>query len=286
MAKYKLEYLWLDGYEPRRQSSRQNPDQRIQSFSQARRAPLMWALTVARRAKPKVAPRIACSLSSRGLLSRHHPQERRPRHVRSHDAGRQDPAPSNSPAPPSWTIPVRGSVSKQNISSTKWQAPRLPDVGYPYPQGLYYTGVGYDAVGNIAVRSLRASRPLHHWTPASITKVSMPKSPKASGIQIFGKGSQERCRPDVGRPLPPSCVCAKIRRGCELALQTPRQRRDWNGSGCTPTSPPPLCVKVGGKGNTSKLSWQSVRQIQERTHRRVWAGQSPPPHRPARNAVH
>ena len=96
MAKYKLEYIWLDGYAARPEPPRQNPSQRIRQPSRRSNSSRSGASTAARPARPKAAARTACSSPSPSIPDPTQ-QERRARDVRSHDAGRHHPAPEQQP---------------------------------------------------------------------------------------------------------------------------------------------------------------------------------------------
>ncbi len=56
----------------------------------------------------------------------------------------------------------------------------FPESGYPAPQGPYYTGVGYSNVGPSRARSSRSISTCAS-PPASTMKASTPKWPRASG---------------------------------------------------------------------------------------------------------
>ena len=90
MTKYKLEYIWLDGYYADAKSARQNADQGIRFVPDAGAASavgLRRQLDPAGR-RPKLGLR---AQAGRGL-SGCRPHQRRAGDVRSHDARRQDPA--------------------------------------------------------------------------------------------------------------------------------------------------------------------------------------------------
>ncbi|MEJ0089096.1 MAG: hypothetical protein WDM80_05010 [Limisphaerales bacterium] len=60
MAKYKLEYIWLDGYEPVANLRGKTQIKEFKTFPKLAELP-MWGLTAVLPARPKAAPRIACS---------------------------------------------------------------------------------------------------------------------------------------------------------------------------------------------------------------------------------
>jgi glutamine synthetase len=126
---------------------------------------------------------------ARGRLSRLHQEERRARHVRGHDARRQDPAPSqfprHHPRRPRRLVRVRtGIFPLQDGALSASRAAASP------PQGKYYTGVGYDAVGCIAREIVDTHLDLcldaginHEGINAEVAKGQWE-------FQIFGKGSK------------------------------------------------------------------------------------------------
>lgn len=60
----------------------------------------------------------------------------------------------------------------------------FPEDGYPAPQGPYYTGVGYKNVAQLPVKSSKSTLTFASL-PASTTKASTPKWPRASGNSRF-----------------------------------------------------------------------------------------------------
>ena len=60
MAKYKLEYIWLDGYEPVPNLRSKTQIKDFDSFPKLERAAAGGASTAARPARPKAKARTAC----------------------------------------------------------------------------------------------------------------------------------------------------------------------------------------------------------------------------------
>jgi len=81
MAKYKLEYLWLDGYEPVANIRGKTQIKDFAKFPKLEELP-MWAFdgSSTRQAEGKSSD---CILKTRRGLSRRHQEERRARDVRS-----------------------------------------------------------------------------------------------------------------------------------------------------------------------------------------------------------
>ena len=110
--------------------------------------------------------------------------------MRSHDARRQTPHPSNSRATIS-TIPARGSASNRNISSTRTAVRSASPRRLSRPARPYYTGVGYKNVGDIARKIVEEHLDLcldaginHEGINAEVAKGQWE-------FQIFGKGSKK-----------------------------------------------------------------------------------------------
>ena len=104
-----------------------------------------------------------------------------------------------------------GSDSSRNTSSTKDGRPLgFPEEGYPAPQGPYYTGVGYENVGDIAREIV--DKHLDICLDAGINHEGI-NAEVAKGqweFQIFGKGSKKGRRRNVGRPLPPAAPLREV----------------------------------------------------------------------------
>ncbi|MEJ0089097.1 MAG: hypothetical protein WDM80_05015 [Limisphaerales bacterium] len=108
--------------------------------------------------------------------------------------------------------PAPGSVSSRNIFSTRTASPWVSHAhGYPYPQGLYYTGVGYDAVGCIAREIVEKHLDLcldaginHEGINAEVAKGQWE-------FQNLRQRLQERCRPDVDGALSSQSSLRKLR---------------------------------------------------------------------------
>ena len=128
-------------------------------------------------------------------------------------------------------IPRRGSVSSRNISSTRTGRPLgFPKEGYPAPQGPYYTGVGYEYVGDIAREIV--DKHLDICLDAGINHEGI-NAEVAKGqweFQIFGKGSKKAADEMwVARYLLQR-LCEKYKVVVNYHCK-PLGATDWNGSG-------------------------------------------------------
>ena len=117
MTKYKLEYIWLDGYTP---TPNLRGKTQIKEFETSRRSnsSRSGASTARRPCRPKAAV-VGLRAEAGRDLSGSGPHQRRAGHVRSHDAGRRHAACRRTSAPPSSTMRAPGSASSRNTSSTR-----------------------------------------------------------------------------------------------------------------------------------------------------------------------
>ncbi|MFZ4588182.1 MAG: glutamine synthetase beta-grasp domain-containing protein, partial [Terrimicrobiaceae bacterium] len=147
MAKYKLEYIWLDGYEPVANLRSKTQIKEFASFPKLEELP-MWGFDGS-------STRQAEGHSSDCLLK---PVAVFPDSTRKNGAlvmcevmlPDGSPHPSNSRAtilddPDAWF-----GFEQEYFLYQNGRPLGFPAEGFPPPQGLYYTGVGYNSVGDIA----------------------------------------------------------------------------------------------------------------------------------------
>jgi glutamine synthetase len=278
MAKYKLEYLWLDGYEPVPTSAARLRS-RNSSFPEARRTP---DVGLRRQLDPPGRrSQLGLHAQARGRLSGQHPQERRARHVRSHDAGWQDTRiPSNSRAtilddPDAWfgfragILPLQG---RRPSASRR--------VGFPSRRALLHRRRLQERVGDIAREIVEEHLDLcldaginHEGINAEVAKGQWE-------FQIFGKGSKNAAdQMWVARYLLMR-LCEKYGVDVNFHCKPLGKDVDWNGSGMHSNFSTKHMREVGGKEYFEALM-AAFDKIQERAHRRVRPGQPHAPHRPA-----
>ena len=177
MAKYKLEYIWLDGYEPVPNLRGKTQSKNSTAFPSSKNS-RCGASMAARRARPKAKLRLHAE--TRGGF---------PDSTRKNGAlvmcevmmpDSKTPHPSNSRA----TILDDSGAwfgFEQEYFFCKDGVPLgFPQSGFPSPQGEYYTGVGYKASVTSPAK-LSKSTSTCASTPASTTKASTRKSPRANG---------------------------------------------------------------------------------------------------------
>jgi glutamine synthetase len=246
MAKYKLEYLWLDGYEPVANLRGKTQIKEFKSFPKLEELP-MWGFdgSSTRQAEGRTSD---CMLKPVAV----YPDTTRINgvlvmcEVMMPDG--KTPHPSNGRAtilddPGAWF------GFEQEYFLYKHGKPLgFPcGGGYPYPQGLYYTGVGYDAVGDIAREIVEKHLDLcldaginHEGINAEVAKGQWE-------FQIFGKGSKSAAdQMWVARYLLMR-LCEKYGVDVNFHCKPLGKDVDWNGSGMHSNFSTEYMRTVGGK---------------------------------------
>jgi glutamine synthetase len=244
MAKYKLEYIWLDGYEPVPNLRGKTQIKEFPSFPKLEQLPL-WGFDGS-------STRQAEGRSSDCVLK---PVAAYP------DAARENglivmcevmlpdgtPHPSNARAtilddPGAWF-----GFEQEYFLYKDGKPLGFPAEGFPFPQGEYYTGVGYKNVGNIAREIVNAHLDLclaaginHEGINAEVAKGQWE-------FQIFGKGSKKAADDVwVARYLLQRLTekyCVDVNYYCKPLGKDV----DWNGSGMHSNFSTKHMREVGGK---------------------------------------
>ena len=189
VTKYKLEYIWLDGYEPDSEPAQQDEDRVVHGRADARGRCRSGTSTAARRGRRKARARTA-SCSRSPLF----PDPARANAMLvmcevllpGRDAASVE-QPRDDPGRPR----TRGSASSRSTSSTataRRSASRRD--GFPAPQGEYYTGVGFKNVGDVAREIVEAHIDLCLAAGINLEGINAEVAKGQWEFQIFGKGSK------------------------------------------------------------------------------------------------
>jgi glutamine synthetase len=245
MAKYKLEYIWLDGYEPVRNLRGKTQIKEYDSFPTLEQLPL-WGfdgsstLQAEGKSSDCVLKPVAVypdSTRKNGVLVMC--EVMMPDGVTPH--------PSNDRAT---ILEDEGTWFGFEQEYFLYQDGRplgFPENGYPAPQGTYYTGVGYKNVGDVARQIVEEHLDLcldaginHEGINAEVAKGQWE-------FQIFGKGSKKAADEIwVARYLLER-VCEKYAVDIEYHCKPLGKDLDWNGSGMHANFSTTYMREIGGK---------------------------------------
>ena len=223
MTKYKLEYLWLDGYTPVPNLRGKTQIKEFDGFPTLEQLPL-WGFDGVVDAAGR-GRLVRLHAQARAPLPRFHPQERRAGDVRSDDAGRQDPAPveqaRHHPRRSGRLVRLRaGILLLQGRPPARLPVDRLP--GAPGPVLLRRRL--FERRRRRAQDRRGASRPLPR-------RRHQPRGHQRRGgqgpvgIPDLRQGLQEGRRRDVGRPLPAAAPLREVRNRRRVPLQAARRHR-------------------------------------------------------------
>jgi glutamine synthetase len=250
MAKYKLEYIWLDGYTPVPNIRGKTLVKEFSSFPKLEELP-NWGFDGS-------STRQAEGHSSDCVLKpvAHYP----------------DPSVKNGVIVLNEVLHADGTPHSTNARATIIDDPGtwfgfeqeyflyqdgrplgFPSSGFPAPQGPYYTGVGYQYVGDIAREIVNTHLDLcldaginHEGINAEVAKGQWE-------FQIFGKGSKKAADEMwVARYLLIR-LCEKYKVDVNFHCKPLGMDVDWNGSGMHSNFSTEFMRTVGGKEYFEKL---------------------------------
>jgi glutamine synthetase len=260
MAKYKLEYIWLDGYTPVPNLRGKTQVKEYASFPTLEELPLWGFDGSSTRQAP--GDKSDCVLKPVAV----YPDSARKNgvlvmcEVMLPDGTAH---PSNSRAT---IIDDAGAWFGFEQEYFLYQDGRplgFPDGGYPAPQGPYYTGVGYKNVGDVARQIVEEHLDLcldaginHEGINAEVAKGQWE-------FQIFGKGSK-KCADDVwmARYLLER-LCEKYAVDVEYHCKPLGVDLDWNGSGMHCNFSTEYLRTVGGKDYFERLMAAFAKNVNE-----------------------
>ena len=269
MAKYKLEYIWLDGYKPVPNLRGKTLIKEFSSFPKLEDLP-NWGFdgSSTRQAEGHSSDCILKPVAvypdttkKNGVLVMSE--------VMLPDG---KPHPSNARAT---ILDDPGAWFGYEQEYFFWQDGRplgFPEKGYPAPQGGYYTGVGYSNVGDIAREIVDTHLDLcldaginHEGINAEVAKGQWE-------FQIFGKGSKKAADEMWMARYLMMRLCEKYKVDINFHCK-PLGDTDWNGSGMHANFSTDIHA-YGRRQGVLRETHGRVRQVQERAHRGLWTGQS------------
>jgi glutamine synthetase len=264
MAKYKLEYIWLDGYTPLANLRSKTQIKEFASFPKLEELP-NWGFdgSSTRQAEGK---------SSDIILK---PVAVFP------DSTRRDGVlvmcetflhtgeahPSNSRA----TIPDDSGTwfgfEQEYFFYQEGRPLGFPEGGYPAPQGPYYTGVGYQNVGSVAREIVEEHIDICLDAGINIEGINAEVAKGQWEFQIFGKGSKRAAdQMWVARYLLVRLCEAygiDVEFRCKPILGPFNASLDWNGSGMHANFSTDHLRDVGGKAYFEKLMAAFAKNMDE-----------------------
>ena len=250
MPKYKLEYIWLDGYTPVPNLRGKTQLKDFDSFPTLEQLPL-WGFdgSSTRQApgrssdcvlKPVAVYPDATRTNGAIVMCEVLNADGTP-HVSNHRATIIDD-------PDTWF-----GFEQEYFLYQDGRPLGFPENGYPAPQGEYYCGVGYSNVGDVARQIVEEHLDLclaaginHEGINAEVAKGQWE-------FQIFGKGSK-KCADDVwtARYLLLR-LCEKYAIDVNFHCKPLGKDLDWNGSGMHCNFSTKYMREVGGKEYFEKL---------------------------------
>lgn len=252
MAKYKLEYIWLDGYEPVPNLRSKTKIVDFSKFPKLSELP-WWGFdgSSTRQAEGKSSD---CMLKPIAIY---------PDSTRKNGAlvmcevympDMKTPHPSNSRAtilddPGAWF------GFEQEYFFYKEGVPLgFPkDGGYPFPQGEYYTGVGYKAVGCTARELAEKHIDLCIDAGINIEGINAEVAKGQWEFQIFGKGSRTAADQMWVARYILMRLCESYGIDINWHCKPLGKDVDWNGSGMHSNFSTTHLREIGGKEYFEKL---------------------------------
>ena len=127
----------------------------------------------------------------------------------------------------------------------------FPESGYPAPQGPYYTGVGYKNVGCTARQIAEEHIDISLDAGIALEGINAEVAKGQWEFQIFGKGAKKVCDDMwISRYLM-ARLCEKY--GVDIEWHCKPIRGDWNGSGMHTNFSTKILRETGGKAYFEKL---------------------------------
>lgn len=260
MAKYKLEYIWLDGYTPVANLRSKTQIKDYDSFPKLEDLP-NWGFdgSSTRQAEGRSSD---CVLKPVAIF---------PDSTRKNGAlvmcevmmpDGVTPHPSNTRATILDDAGTWFGFEQEYFLYQDGRPLGFPENGYPAPQGPYYTGVGYKNVGDVARQIVEEHLDLcldaginHEGINAEVAKGQWE-------FQIFGKGSKKAADEVWVARYILQRLCEKYAIDVEYHCK-PLGDTDWNGSGMHCNFSTEHMRTVGGKSYFEALMKEFEKNINE-----------------------
>ena len=250
MTKYKLEYIWLDGYTPVPNLRGKTQIKEFDAFPTLEQLPL-WGFDGSSTMQAE-GHSSDCMLKPVAV----YPDGARTNgalvmcEVMMPDGG--TPHPANGRAtilddPGAWF-----GFEQEYFFYKDGRPLGFPEAGYPAPQGPYYTGVGYKNVGDIARKMVEEHLDLCLYAGINHEGINAEVAKGQWEFQIFGKGSKKAAdQMWIARYL---LLRLTEKYGVDIEFHCkPLGDTDWNGSGMHCNFSTTFMRETGGKDYFEKL---------------------------------
>ena len=216
MTKYKLEYLWLDGYSPVPNLRGKTQIKEFSELPKLEELPL-WGFDGSSTLQAE-GSNSDCVLKPVSLF----PDSTRKNgvivmcEVMMPDG--KTPHPSNKRATILDDEGAWFGFEQEYFFYKNGRPLGFPDAGYPAPQGPYYTGVGYSNVGDVAREIVDKHLDLCLDAGINHEGINAEGGQGPMGIPDFRQGFQESRRRDVGGAVPLAAPHGNLRHRHRVSL--------------------------------------------------------------------
>jgi glutamine synthetase len=264
MAKYKLEYIWLDGYSPLASLRSKTQIKEFASFPKLADLP-DWGFdgSSTQQAEGKssdvVLKPVAVfpdSTRKNGVLV-----------MAETYLHTGEPHPSNTRADIPDDEGTWFGFEQEYFFYQDGRPLGFPEGGFPAPQGPYYTGVGFKNVGSVARQVVEEHIDLCLDAGINIEGINAEVAKGQWEFQIFGKGSKAAADQMWVARYILTRLCEKyeidIEWRCKPILAPFNQPLDWNGSGMHANFSTKHMREVGGRAYFDKLMEAFAKHMDE-----------------------
>ena len=247
--KYKLEYIWLDGYKPVPNMRGKTLIKEFDEFPTLEQLPF-WGFdgSSTQQAEGKSSD---CALKPVAM----YPDPTRKNGIlvmcEVMMPDKVTPHPSNARAtihddPGAWF-----GFEQEYFLYKDGRPLGFPKEGYPEPQGTYYTGIGYRSVGEVAREIVEAHLDLCLEANINHEGINAEVARGQWEYQIFGKGSKKAADELWMARYLLYRLCERYE--VDVVIECKPIKGDWNGSGMHANFSTTYMREVGGKEYFEKL---------------------------------